>query len=511
MKKKEGQLDKEGNLPEKNETTEERIKKKELVRRHSDFYVNFINYLLKVTNGTDKRDHHEAFEELIIDLPKKHQDSYRIGFEKLLIKLKLNHTLFQSKKGQEAFTIMTALLKESEDANEILEKMEGNVRFIEPTIGVFILEAEKNFFSLLQTKDIIPNAGQGIFFGSSEADAPAFLMLQRLSLAKSLKDDSEKMLNNSFLRHETHHLIWKMLKDGDYVEPTTETNEEKAKAFDNYRDEVVAYFLQNRSLSEADPENLIYSEGEDLITEADRTTDFIILCLQFGELNGLEKKDFIYPTMRSNSFENLRKRYLELVFPIELNLETMKIIWKNWNAPSIMFPEGRDNVGNERFLKMSNLHIGSREAEIFIESELMNSDDLAYIMDKMIDKLLSFLKWLSIEDKVDVMKIYRSVVAKRLLLPEKTRQIILALPTLEYHGIILLGKQPAEFLKKYLNIDKAVRDPDARRTFSQIIHSDPVMEEAFDKIKNKKLEDALKWDKSEDMRKEEIERIWNNL
>ena len=218
--------------------------KRRIASETGKFYNSLLDTYLETITPEEQK---EKLEKLIESLPGPMKNLYGEGLKRFQEELEENHALLEQHRGNEVRYLLSAVMnsdgKGAEEIEQVLQQAD-KAKFVEPSPGVAIIQAEKDFFALLKEHGIVHVEGHAVNFGSDNRGEPSFLMIQRMSLETGLDAESAQIQEHSSVRHEFHHFIWNFLqRRGDYLRETSETSPELAKAFLHFRNEFAAYII----------------------------------------------------------------------------------------------------------------------------------------------------------------------------------------------------------------------------------------------------------------------------
>jgi hypothetical protein len=227
---------------------------------------------------------------------------------------------------------MTSEGRSTEEMEQIFQQID-KAKFVELSPGVAIIQVEKDFFRLLKEHGIVPAEGHAVNFGSDNRGEPSFLMVQRMSLEKSLTENSLQAKEKSSVRHEFHHFIWNFLqRRGDYLREVAESSPELAKAFRHFRDEIVAYIVEGRGVSDVESELLTYTEDSTILKIASDARDFATICIEVARQKGIDPQNFLYASMSSRNFAELKDNFAILAPLDKIDQTGVAAFYSAWIA-----------------------------------------------------------------------------------------------------------------------------------------------------------------------------------
>jgi len=350
--------------------------------------------------------------------------------------------------------------------------------------GVFIIQAEKEFFKFLKDHGVVVSEAHAIAFYESRF-LPSFLIVQRLSLKKSFSDSQVSLASDSIVRHEFHHLIWDFLERSGATKRCSEKEAAASTAFNHLRSELIAYILENPwRLRTIEPEFLCYSKDKEILEKTQELRDIASLSIDIGGRLGVSPRAFIFAAMEATNYEELKDKFTALVPITSFDNEKMvKILFEAWNqpfarvylAPFLKFKGFKFDEGvlrsfilrklDERPLPMRSFGVEQRKVTV---QDLFDNFNL----------LARFAAALGVSISWDD-EIKRRLIEPRLLLPRETAQTILGMEI--PMRWILLEAGPEQFLSSLID-PLHVNEEKTYQIYSQIIKSSPAMQKAFQEV-----------------------------
>ena len=440
------------------------------------FYNALIDTYLEVKTPDEQQ---EQTNSLIESLPGPMKKLYGEGLGRFQEELRENHALLEQHRGDEVKYLLGAVMtsegKSPEEMEEIFKQVD-KAKFIEPSPGVAIIQAEKDFFRLLKEHGVVHAEGHAVNFGSDNRGEPSFLVIQRLSLEKSMAEDNGQAKANRSVRHESHHFIWNFLqRRGDFLREVSESSPELTKAFRHFRDEVAAYTIEGRGVGGVEPELLTYTEDDEILKLASDARDFATICIEVAKQKGVDPQSFLYASMSSRNFAELKDGFAILTPLEKIDQESVAALYTAWAgnyraAPKIV-----------ELLERKKLTIPANLIEEYGLSRMISTDvtSMGKIFSELenIKRFAGAVKLDSIGEQAMVEKAARA----KLPLPKETIDVVLALPR-EQANNIPLGKSGEEFLESFISFWN-INQESARGAYKQIIDSSPAMRESFDKVR----------------------------
>ena len=444
------------------------------------FYNSLLDIYLEAKTSEERQ---TQIASLLESLPKSMQKIYGAGLAKFQEELNENHALLEQHRGDEVRYLLRAVMP-SEESKEKIEEIEKEIfeqidkaKFIEPSPGIAIIQAEKDFFRLLQKHGIVnhPDAC-AITFASHSRGEPSFLMIQRGPLGKSMAEDSGQAKTNRMVRHEVHHFIWNFLqRRGDFLREIKESTPELTEAFRYFRDEVAGYIIEGRSLRDVEPDLLVHTEDKEILKLATDARDFVVICVEVARQKGIDPQNFLYASMSSRNFAELKDEFATLTPLEKMDQDSVAALYLTWASNSTATPKIVELLERKKLTVPANL------VEEYALSQIRMPDVTS--MDSVISKLESLKRFATAvtQDKFDEKKLIEKVARERLPLPEETIDAILTLPQ-ERLRDIPLDKSAEEFLESFVSF-WSINQESAWLAYKTIINSSPEMREAFNKVR----------------------------
>jgi len=138
----------------------------------------------------------------------------------------------------------------------------------------------------------------------------------------------------SGIKHEVSHLVFNFLSKNNYFRSSQENESDDKnmeKAFDNFRNEIIAYILQksfydgnfvNKYIVTRDSMFLVYDEDAKINKMGTKAKEQLFSCMVFGKSKNIEPESFIYVCLASKNFQ-------------EFNRNCVKLIYSNENATTL--------------------------------------------------------------------------------------------------------------------------------------------------------------------------------
>ncbi len=355
---------------------------------------------------------------------------------------------------------------------------------IEIKPGVFMLEVEDPFFELLRDQKLFIFNGVAVCFMSSNSRDVGFMLLPRPKLAKSLQE-TKIFKDDSTSRHEFHHELHNyffrknvLRKINVNPNQTPEMFDAEFDAFKRFKDEIIAYALENRDLSSVSPYSLIYTRKKILFKKAKDYRDLIRAYTKIAELMGLSSSTLIYPIMTARNFEELARRLQQLIPLRHLNeKQQVRLLWEVYQS---LAGKGHQKIMKELFVAQ---RINVANAEFFdfaVERALMKErdDHLGALLFRLYH-LDRFADTIGVESPSRD-SIFNEVLPRRLNLPAATIAFIRQLPESEW-GWVPLDLSMEEFIRRYVSYWR-INDKNQREIYRRVIHSSPETAVLFQKV-----------------------------
>ena len=450
--------------------------KRKIAAETGKFYNSFLDTYLEVKTPEEQQ---AQTASLVESLPGPMKKLYGEGLGKFQEELNENHALLEQHRGDEVRYLLGAVMasegRSAEEMEEIFQQID-KAKFIEPSPGIAIIQAEKDFFRLLKEHGIVHAEGHAVNFGSDNRGEPSFLMIQRLSLEKSMAEDNGQAKANRSVRHETHHFIWNFLqRRGDFLREAAESTPELTKAFRHFRDEVAAYIIEGRGVGGVEPELLTYTEDKEILKLASDARDFITICVDVARQRGIDPQNFLYASMSSRNFAELKDGFATLTPLEKIDQAGIAALYTAWAGNYRAAPKVVE------LLERKKLTIPTNLVEEYGKSRMVSADLTS--MGRIISELKNVKRFAGAVglDQIDERSLIEKAARARLPLPKETVDVILALPR-EQADNIPLGKSGEEFLGSFVSFWN-INQESARAAYKQIIDSSPAMRESFDKVR----------------------------
>lgn len=450
--------------------------KRKIAVETGKFYNALIDTYLEVKTPDEQQ---EQTNSLIESLPGSMKKLYGEGLGRFQEELRENHALLEQHRGDEVKYLLGAVMtsegKSPEEMEEIFKQVD-KAKFIEPSPGVAIIQAEKDFFRLLKEHGIVHAEGHAVNFGSDNRGEPSFLMIQRLSLEKSMAEDNGQAKANRSVRHESHHFIWNFLqRRGDFLREVSESSPELTKAFRHFRDEVAAYTIEGRGVGGVEPELLSYTEDGEILKLASDARDFATICIEVAKQKGVDPQSFLYASMSSRNFAELKDGFATLTPLEKIDQASIAALYTAWAGNYRAAPKVVELLERKKLTMPVNL------VEEYGLGRMVSADlsSMGRIFSEL-ENVKRFAGAVKI-DSMDEQGLIEKAARARLPLPKETVDVILALPR-EQADNIPLGKSGEEFLESFVSF-WSINQESARAAYKQIIDSSPAMRESFDKVR----------------------------
>lgn len=184
---------------------------------------------------------------------------------------------------------------------------------VQPTPGLVVIEMTKPGFEDLKLALGVHAAGGAVALLSDNPDHASLLVITRGKTLEPLGADLQRLTNNSVAHHETHHWVLRFAESADLVKPAREATPEKSQAFRNFRNELMAYIVEGRDLSNVEPIILCYSMDKSCLNTTEKYRDFAVAALELHRRHGGSSTDLLWPVINSTSFTELQSAVKELV------------------------------------------------------------------------------------------------------------------------------------------------------------------------------------------------------
>lgn len=480
--------------------------KRKIAAETGKFYNSLIDSYLEVKTLEEQQEQTGA---LIEGLPGPMKKLYGEGLSRFQKELTENHTLLEQHRGDEVGYLLGATMaakgKSTEEMGQIFQQID-KAKFIEPSPGIAIIQVEKDFFRLLEEHGIV-SAKSHYSTIINYRGGPSFLVIQRLSLEKSMAEDNEQAEVNRAMRHEIHHFIWNFLqRGGHYLRAVAESSPEQTKAFSNFRDEVAAYIIQDfvGGVGMIEPELLTYTENGEILKIATDARDFATFCVKVARQNGVDPQNFLYASMSSRNFAELKDTFATLTPLEKIDQQSVAGLYSAWEFAYMAAPKVAE------LLERKGLAIPANLIEEYGLSRIVSDDTKsigAIIFEvKQLKKFAGAVKI----DAIDEQGLVEKAARAKLPLSKETVDAILGLPHEQLNSIpIPLGKSGEEFLGSVVSF-RSINQESARAAYRQIIDSSPAMREAFNKIREVIISKGAesyrrKFRSSDEARKQKVE------
>ena len=464
--------------PETEKTVALSVKaKRKIATETGRFYNSLMDLYLDVSTPDEQ---HAQAEALIEGLPGSMRKLYREGFGRFQEELRENHALLEQHRGDEVLYLIGAFMASqgiSADKMEEVFKEIGKAKFIEPSLGIAIIQAEKDFFQLLKEQGVVHAEGHAVNIGADNRGEPSFFMIQRLHLEESMAEDNGLAKENRSVRHEFHHFVWNFLqRRGDYLREVEESSPGMTMAFRHFRDEVAAYTIAGRSLERINPELLTYTDDSEILKTATDARDFATICVEVARQKGVDSQDFLYASMTSRNFTELKDTFATLTPLDTVDPQSVAELYSAWAD------NYRAASKVAELLERKGLAIPAYLIEEYGISRMIPPQITS--MNKIFSEVENLKRFAAAvkTGTIDEQGLIERVARAKLPLPKETIDIILGL-TREQMGHIPLGESGEEFLKSLISIWR-INEESARAAYKQIIDSSPVMRGSFNKIRD---------------------------
>ncbi len=447
------------------------------------FYNAWLDMYLEA-----RSEHVPSAEGRVVERLKLLPDSARVFFEKAIRRfneeLEENRRLIEIHRGQEVEylfgALITSMQKEVGELGAAL-KAQGRAVFLEPSPGVCIIQVDIDIFNLLKSHGLVHAEGGAVCFASDRRDEPSFLVVRRMSKEEGLTGDSERIKKHPAVRHEFHHFIWNFLKrEKGLLRQVVEDSPEREKAFEVFRDEMMAYIIEERPLTSVDAEVLTYSEEEDILVLAEDVRDFVAVGMEFSRQKGIDPQAFLLAVISAKSFADIKDRSA-MITPLETidedSIEGLYNVWEKNKRTAIQIRE---------LLDRKEVAVPAKRIEEYGERRMSapsNATVKEILMD--LDRLKKFAQVVGV-GAIDEQKIIDKVVRPRLRVPEETKEIILRLPPAHLVNVPL-GVSGKEFILGLISFWNINQEAD-RQIYGQIINSSSAMREVFDAVQEELTE-----------------------
>lgn len=303
-----------------------------LARANGIAYNSLMDILLSADNEQDKQ---RRFSALVEGLPLHARNLYRKGLNLLQNELRKNHAFLEQHAGGEIKYLFENRLrlngKSQKEINEILNHIiQDNARFIQPTEGVALIQVEPDLYSYFKNNHVVDYGSEAMNFSGSDSN-PVFMVTQRLKINKRL-DEEKPISQDKPVRHEFHHFIWDLLVRSNFVRIPHEASPELSKAFYFFRNELAAHIITGRDLLTVPNSTMIYASKKDLLKLGGNAKLFASACMKIAQQTETDLSLFLYPTMISKTFAELKSNFLKLT-PLSglVDADTVNLIYNVCN------------------------------------------------------------------------------------------------------------------------------------------------------------------------------------
>ena len=470
--------------PVQNSSTTVETKRK-VAAENGKFYNSIIDAYLESKTPEEQK---EQTAKLVETLPGPMRKLYGEGLSRFQEELAENHALLEQHRGEEVQYLLSAVMrsdgKNDQEIQQVLEHTD-KTRFVEPSPGVAVIQAERDFFRLLKEYGIVHTDGHAAHFGSDNRGEPSFMMVQRMSLETSLAEDTSQTKENRSVIHEFHHFIWNFLeRRGDFLREVNENTPELSEAFRHFRNEIAAYIVEGRNPSSVETDLLAYTNDADISKMAADARDFSALCIEVAKQKGFDPQTFLYASMSSRNFAELKDGFTTLTPLDKVDQESIAALYSAWSS------NYRASTKVAELLERKKVTIPPNLVEEYGLGRMVspNLTSMGGIFSEL-ESLKRFANVVNI-DSIDERVLIEKIARARLPLPKETVEAIITLPR-EQAKDIPLGKPGEEFLESFVsfwNIDQE----SARAVYKLVINSSPVMRAAFEKVKGTINENGAK-------------------
>ncbi len=444
---------------------------KTIARETGRAYNGFIDIYLEEGAADNKQ---EKINQLLESLPESMKKLYGKALATFNEELQLNNTILEKYRGAEAEGLLRAVMQYGGKTEEEMAEVFNNLhhtKYVEPTKGVPIIEADNEFFNTLLQNGVAPEGGHAVHFAADRQDA-SFMLMRK---SKPGTPEADSHAKNKWTRHEFHHFIWNFLTRSGFLREPKDNNPQFNEAFEHFRDELVAYVIQESGIQERDVAGaLAYTTDKEIIKVATDTRNFVSLCIQLGRQKGMKWEHFVYPGMVSVNFEDVKEKYAAAVkVEKKLNRDTLETLYDFWLV-------NRDDKSLTDFIAQKQVEIPESHLQEMALQKLLSSDlaTLGRLNDELgkIEKFATALQVVPFDRKLAL-----STIAKaRLPLPPESLEVVLNAPV-EATANLPLGKSGKELLTTVISI-WGITDEKKRAFYKDLIHSSPDLLKQFKEI-----------------------------
>lgn len=478
--------------------------KRKIAEETGRFYNSLIDTYLEATTLKERR---KKINLLLEGLSTPLKKLYGEGLKKLEEELSADYSLLEQHRGDEILYLLGSVMASERRSPEEMEQIFQHIdkaKYIEPSPGVAIIQVEQDFFSLLKDHGIVLEEAHAIAFRSNNPSDPSFLMIQRLSLDKNVLEDSEQAKKNQYVRHELHHVLWNFLeRRGDYLRNVAESSPERTAAFRFFRDEVAAYIISGRDIGSIDPDCLVYTQDKELLKIASDARDFVAICIDFGKKNNIHPQSFLYASMSSRNFTELKNNFTTLTPLEKIDIQSVQELY---------------DIYSHRYGKASKIVELIERKGLAVSGKVIEEAGLNYIlsnqnirsMGEVFSKIKNLKRFANevTSDIIDEDGLLNKIAQVKLPLPKETIDVILKFSP-EHLNTIPLGISGKEFLKSVVSYWN-IQNESAYAMYKQILESSPVMREAFSQIRDEIITNGAEsyrneFQSSDDEKKQQVE------
>lgn len=470
----------------------------EVYRQTAKAMGSVYNRLLDHYLSTDNKSRADSINSFLLSSPPSLRGLYKKGVTVLQNQLTENHNMVKGNEGQEAQYLMGIIVDQSKKTDEEKQNIKSQltpdrIMATEHEPGVYTLQADRGLYNYLVDEEITIPSAACVYLGHGE-NQPSFMLLKVLSLDKKELEKEIPFMEDKQVRHEFHHLVWHFLKRGNIIPKANEPAPEMNKAFEHFRDEMVAYIIQDKRFDDINYYDLTYSDNEDVKKVAAETKSFAEICFALNEHSGEDRHAFIYPAMTSRNFPEFKEKTARLVSVPQVPDET---------AVKALADAFRLNKSEAmcKLIRIKKISVQQQTLNNAVEISL-STPNKSEFMGYSIHQFFEFAEyWKKFGETVNlpdipVADIAMQALSQRTNLPAETIKALSKYPSEYFMFVHADYSGPEDFIENVFSPSN-LRDRQFRHLYKDILNSSPAMRQSFDSMKDKIAEDYIKFFKIE--------------
>ena len=412
---------------------------KKLAKDHGEFYTGLIETILEDISETEKE---KKVNILLNKLPPHLKKLYQEGWKRFKQEANKNKKLLDQHRGQEIEYLLSKISeyrgKNQIEIKKVVEEdileAKNKIIYIEPYPGIPILEVEGAYSDKIA---LIPKTLGGKFWSTNDTErCPSFFIIKKNILDK---------LSPSVIKHELCHIIQDFLDRAGFLRKIRESRPEYKEAFWHFRNELLAYILDETNIMKLDvSKRLIYSKNKEILEIASSARDFLGLCMKIAVQKGIYPEDFLYPIAQARNFAEIKEKGAKIVSFLDLtDKNIIEMFFKEYSE------KGFIRELEKEIIEKAGLEPLPVTIDSFVLDQLNDDPSLYTLISlKQLLKKMSLFFQDVFNCGFDSERLFLEACKKRIPLSEETIQFLIIQKELFF---ILETKSPEEFVRDFFS------------------------------------------------------------